>query len=62
LLSFAGLGLCGGNGVSLLVLVVPIALAFRHRIAIEEAALESALGSRYGDYAARTRRLIPFVY
>ena len=62
LLSFVGLGLCGGNAASLLVLVAPIALAFRHRIVIEEAALESALGSRYGDYAARTRRLIPFVY
>ena len=62
LLSFVGLGTCGGNVVSLLVLVVPIALAFRYRIAIEEAALAAALGSRYGDYAARTRRLIPFVY
>src|SRR5471032_1712949 len=62
LLSFVGLGLCGGNAASLLVLVAPIALAFRHRIVIEEAALESALGSRYGDYAERTRRLVPFVY
>ena len=62
LLSFVGLGLCGGNALSLLVLVAPIALAFRHRIVIEEAALTSALGGRYSDYAARTSRLIPFVY
>ena len=62
LLTFLGLGLCGGNALGLAVLVTPIALAFLRRIAVEEAALTAALGSRYGDYAARTRRLIPFVY
>ena len=62
LLTFVGLGMCGGNALALLVLVTPIALAFLHRIVIEEAALQSALGSRYGDYAGRTKRLIPFVY
>ena len=62
LLSFVGLGVCGGNLVSLAVLVAPITLAFLHRIAIEEAALTAALGSRYADYAGRTRRLIPFLY
>ena len=62
LLTFLGMGVSGGNLLALAVLVVPVAAAFLHRIAIEEAALMSALGSRYGDYAGRTRRLIPFVY
>ena len=62
LMAYAGLGLCGGNLLSLLVLVTPIALAFLRRIAVEEAALTSALGSRYADYAGRTKRLVPFVY
>ena len=62
LMAYAGLGLCGGNLLSLLVLVAPIALAFLRRIAVEEAALTSALGSRYADYAGRTKRLVPFVY
>ncbi len=62
LLTFVGLGLCGGNALSLTVLVAPIAWAFMRRIAIEEAALNATLGSRYADYAARTKRLIPFVY
>ncbi len=57
-----GLGVCGGNALSLLVLLAPIAWAFAHRIVIEEAALSSALGSRYDDYAGRTKRLVPFVY
>ena len=62
ILSFAGIGLCGGNVVSLLLLVVPITLAFLRRIAIEEAALVSALGPDYLDYASRTKRLVPYVY
>jgi len=62
LLSFVGIGICGGNVVSLLLLVVPITLAFLRRIAIEEAALVSALGRDYVDYASRTKRLIPYVY
>jgi len=62
LLSFVGLGLCGGNLLSLMVMLVPIGAAFLHRIAIEEAALTAALGARYADYVARTKRLVPFVY
>ncbi len=62
LLSFAGLGLCGGNLLSLVVMLVPIGAAFLHRMAIEEAALTAALGARYADYVARTKRLVPFVY
>ena len=62
LLSFVGLGVCGGNAVSLLALVAPIVLAFSRRIAIEEAALTSALGHCYSDYAERTKRLLPYVY
>jgi protein-S-isoprenylcysteine O-methyltransferase len=62
LLTFVGLGLCGGNALALAVLVTPIALAFMRRIAIEEAALASALGARYAVYASRTARLVPFVF
>jgi len=62
LLSFLGIGICGGNAAALLVLVAPIALAFLRRIAIEEAALVAALGRDYADYASRTKRLIPYVY
>ncbi len=62
LLSFVGLGLCGGNALSMVVLLAPIALAFANRIGVEEAALTAGLGSRYADYAKRTRRLVPFVY
>ncbi len=62
MLTFVGLGICGGNVLALLILVTPIALAFLYRIVIEEAALTSSLGSRYSDYAGRTKRLVPFLY
>ncbi len=62
LLSFVGLGIYAGNALALPVLLLPMAFAFARRIRVEEAALTSALGSRYADYAARTRRLVPFVY
>lgn len=62
LLSFFGIGICAGNFVSLLLLTLPIGWAFLHRIKIEEAALSDALGKNYTEYAAKTSRLIPFVY
>jgi protein-S-isoprenylcysteine O-methyltransferase Ste14 len=42
------------------MLVLPGA-AFSYRIAVEEAALLSALGDGYARYRRRTWRLIPFV-
>jgi protein-S-isoprenylcysteine O-methyltransferase len=62
LLAFLGLGICFGNVLSLLVIMIATTGAFIYRIKIEEAALIGALGERYVRYAARTKRLIPFVY
>ena len=62
LMTFAGIGLCGGNALAFGVLLVPIVLAFMRRIVVEEAALAAALGGAYADYMRRTQRLVPFVY
>ena len=62
LLAFAGVGVAMGSFASLAALMIPIAAAILVRIRIEEAALGSALGSEYRDYAARTKRLVPGVY
>ena len=62
LVAFVGLGLTLGNVYSLLVMLIPITLAFLWRIRIEEAALTGALGASYRDYCVRTRRLIPGLY
>lgn len=62
LLSFFGLGLCAGNFLSFLLLTIPIAWVLLHRIKIEEAVLTEALGKNYTAYAAKTARLIPYIY
>ena len=62
LLACLGLGICIGNWVSLVLLVVPTTFALLWRIRIEEEALTEAFGAEYGDYSAKTYRLMPFLY
>jgi protein-S-isoprenylcysteine O-methyltransferase Ste14 len=62
LLSFLGLGLALSNWLSLLIIVIPITLAFLYRIRVEERALRSALGESYARYSLTTKRLIPLIY
>ena len=62
LLALAGLGFCYGNFASLLAVTIPVFLAFRRRIEIEEAALRAEFGDTYRAYMQRTRRLVPGVY
>src|SRR5256885_14301920 len=59
LLAFLGLGVFFTNWLSLVVLMLPIALAVVNRIGTEERALREALGAEYIAYCARTKRLIP---
>jgi protein-S-isoprenylcysteine O-methyltransferase len=62
LMSFAGIGLGMGNWLAALTLFVPVTIAFLRRMTIEEGALLGALGEPYRAYAARTKRLVPFLY
>jgi protein-S-isoprenylcysteine O-methyltransferase Ste14 len=61
LLLYGGIGLALGNWASLAVSVIPLALAYGYRIAVEERALVQTIGAPYADYMKRTHRLIPFV-
>jgi len=62
LIAFLGLALCLGNWMSLVLVMLPIFWAFGRRIAVEEDALASALGTPYINYMQRTKRLAPFIY
>jgi protein-S-isoprenylcysteine O-methyltransferase Ste14 len=62
LLLFAGVGFETRNWISLAVMLIPTTAALFYRIHVEEAALLSAFGPAYGDYARSTRRLIPGIY
>jgi protein-S-isoprenylcysteine O-methyltransferase Ste14 len=61
LLLYGGIGLALGNWASLAFSVIPLALAYGYRIAVEERALVQTIGAPYADYMKRTHRLIPFV-
>lgn len=61
LLLYGGIGLALGTWASLAFSIVPLALAYCYRIAVEERALAQTIGAPYTDYMKRTHRLIPFV-
>ncbi len=62
LIVVAGMGLCFGNLLSILALLVPFAALAIWRMRVEEEALASGLGSPYREYMQRTKRLIPGIY
>jgi protein-S-isoprenylcysteine O-methyltransferase len=62
LLAFVGFSLTLRNWGAILVVLVPIFIAFLRRMRVEESALTEALGDRYGAYIRRTKRLVPGVY
>ena len=62
LLAFVGFALTLRNWGAILVVLVPIFVAFIHRMNVEEEALGRALGDKYVAYMRRTKRLIPGLY
>lgn len=62
ILTFAGLGLCYGNWLSLGLVVVLPGANLVYRIVLEERMLVKALGDEYRSYSKRTARLIPGVW
>ncbi len=62
LLSFLGLGMAFSNWLSVLVIFIPITVAFIHRINIEEKVLTQFFGNAYIQYSASTKRIVPKVY
>jgi protein-S-isoprenylcysteine O-methyltransferase Ste14 len=61
-LTFIGFGFTLNNWASMLLLVMPIFLAFRHRIRVEEKVLEEQFGDAYSRYRAQTDAMIPLIF
>jgi protein-S-isoprenylcysteine O-methyltransferase len=59
---WTAIGLLFENGLSIVVLLGTVLLSLSRRMAIEERVLAAAFGETWMAYAARTRRLIPFIY
>lgn len=62
LLSFFGLGLSQGNWISLLIIFIPITIAFIYRINIEEKVLSENFKDDYLDYKRKSKKLIPYIF
>lgn len=62
LISYFGIGLYFCSWLSVLVMIVPLFLAYLYRIRQEEKTLIQALGNDYIEYAKSTKRLIPGIY
>lgn len=62
MLILAGLGLTYGNWLSFAALTIVPLLGFVNRIRVEEAALSTAVGDSYTEYARTRKRIIPFVW
>ena len=62
LLAFLGWALTLRNWAAILVVLVPIFIAFVRRMNVEEEALRRALGEKYAAYMRRTKRLVPGLY
>jgi len=62
IVSFCGLGFALCNWISLIVLVVPITIAFAKRIKVEECALEGAFGEEYVQYRKSSWYLFPGIF
>jgi protein-S-isoprenylcysteine O-methyltransferase Ste14 len=62
LLALAGIGVAFGSWPALALCVLPVAATLVHRIRVEEAALEAALGEPYREYERSTSRLVPGIW
>jgi protein-S-isoprenylcysteine O-methyltransferase Ste14 len=62
LVALGGVGLGYGNWLSLAALLALTLGGLLYRIRVEEAALSATLGAAYTAYAARRKRLIPWVW
>jgi protein-S-isoprenylcysteine O-methyltransferase len=62
LLVWTGFGLASRSLPAVIGAAAPMAIAYRHRMAAEEAMLEARLGEPYRRYEGRTWRLLPYVY
>ena len=62
LIIFIGVSISLSNWISILLMVIPIAIGYHYRIAVEERFMIEQFGQQYSDYLKRTKKLIPMIY
>lgn len=62
LLIFMGTSISLSNWLSVVLMMIPVLLAYLNRIIVEERFMIKQLGQKYIDYQKRTKRVIPWIY
>jgi len=62
LMIFIGIATSLSNWLSIVLMIIPIAIGYIHRIGIEERFMTEQMGEDYLNYKNRTKRLIPMIY
>jgi protein-S-isoprenylcysteine O-methyltransferase Ste14 len=62
LMMISGISIGMNSIISVIVVIVPVFLAFSYRIKVEEDLLLEAFGDRYREYSFKTKKFIPFVF
>ena len=62
LIASLGAGIASANWFMLFTFIILPTLAVLRRIRVEERALEEHFGSKYTEYKAHTRSLLPYIY
>lgn len=62
LLIFVGISTSLSNGLSILLMIIPISIGYIYRIRVEENFMIEQLGEEYLNYQKRTKKLIPMIY
>lgn len=62
LMTIMGISMGMGTLLSIIVVTVPVFLAFNYRMIVEEKLLLDSFGDSYREYQSKTRRIIPYIY
>ena len=62
LIIFLGITMSLSNWLSVLAMMIPVAIGYAYRIAVEERFMSEQFGETYLFYQKRTKKIIPFVY
>jgi protein-S-isoprenylcysteine O-methyltransferase Ste14 len=62
LIIFMGISISISNGLSIVLMMIPVTLGYLYRIKVEEKFMTDQFGEDYQHYLDRTRRIIPLLY
>lgn len=62
LLIFIGISISLSNWLSVIFMVIPIAIGYNYRVAVEERFMAEQFGQKYLNYKNKTKKIVPMIY